>query len=848
MSKTNCSQSRTCPLASIGRGRVLAWVLLCCIPAAGAQTKSESAHILIQDAEGGPLAGVAMRVVDAAASALETETVHTAADGTATLQCPPAPVCILDLSLAGYLSVRHVLDSREIAQGTTFQIVLSRTMQEEQNVTVQAVTSAPLLQTESTQANLQIESVKTTPLRPATLIDTLPLVPGVSRTADGRVIIEGADESHSALLINSVNVTDPATGNFGLSVPVDSVEVVKVSISPFLAQYGSFISGVVSAETRRGGDKWAFSLNDPLPEFRIRSAHLEGLRSATPRANFSGPLLANRLYFLEGGEVLINKTEVRTLPFPMNQIRSDAFNSFTQLDGNLTPNQTITASLHFAPHRLQYANLNHFDPEPVTPNASYQEDTGTILHRWALGRGLFTSTFSGTRIAEDVTPQSSGTMTLTPSGNSGSYFGQGSREATRFQWLETWVPGPIDWHGKHQVGAGSVVAHAEDSGTFSGSTVVIRDASGNLLRTVAFTSPGVFDLVDFESAFYAQDHWVIGRLLALDLGMRAETQALTHTLRFAPRAGFTLLPGSASKLAIRGGMGVFYSEVPLNMYAFSSYPKQIVTTYDGQGNVIDGPRLFLNLTNQEPESEFPFISQQQIGGNFAPYSVGWNLEAERTFGSETMLRVRYIHNDLRNQLTLEPVVTAQSSALVLGSAGKGTLRQVDVTAGFGHEEARQFFVSYVHQMAQGEQTDEAAYLGDFPFPVVRSPITAANPGELPNRFLFWGTADLPKRMHIAPHLEWRNGFPFQPADALRNYVDFAASIQPRFPAFFSADVTVSKDVNVNPKHAVRFSITGINLTNHLNPLQVHDNVADPQYGTFFGNYGRHFLFDFDVLF
>jgi hypothetical protein len=40
----------------------------------------------------------------------------------------------------------------------------------------------------------------------------------------------------------------------------------------------------------------------------------------------------------------------------------------------------------------------------------------------------------------------------------------------------------------------------------------------------------------------------------------------------------------------------------------------------------------------------------------------------------------------------------------------------------------------------------------------------------------------------------------------------------------------------------------MDLTNHLNPLQVHSNIADPQYGTFFGNYGRHFLLDFDVLF
>jgi CubicO group peptidase (beta-lactamase class C family) len=48
---------------------------------------------------------------------------------------------------------------------------------------------------------------------------------------------------------------DPATGDFGLSVPIDSVDTVKVMQSPYLAQYGNFTAGVVSAETRRGGDK-----------------------------------------------------------------------------------------------------------------------------------------------------------------------------------------------------------------------------------------------------------------------------------------------------------------------------------------------------------------------------------------------------------------------------------------------------------------------------------------------------------------------------------------------------------------------------------------------------------------
>jgi hypothetical protein len=332
------------------------------------------------------------------------------------------------------------------------------------------------------------------------------------------------------------------------------------------------------------------------------------------------------------------------------------------------------------------------------------------------------------------------------------------------------------------------------------------------------------------------------------MGVRGEAQTLTFTKRVAPRAGFTWTPEAESKTVIRGGLGVFYNEVPLDTYAFSNYPQQVVTTYDGNGNITDGPRTYLNLTSTEARSEFPFIDQKHISGNFAPYSIAWNLEGERSLSSFLTVRGRYLHSDLRNQITLMPEINPNWSALVLGSSGQGELRQFDFTTGIGSNKSRQFYLSYVRQLAKGDQTDAASYLGDFPFPVVQSRITASNPGEIPNRFLLWGTSDLPWRMRISPRLELRNGFPYQPTNSLQNYVDFAPYLQPRFPRYFTADARASKDLNVGPKHAIRLSVSGINLTNHLNPLQVHSNIADPQFGTFFGNYGRHFLFDFDVLF
>src|SRR5262249_13187102 len=154
----------------------------------------------------------------------------------------------------------------------------------------------------SPPTELQREQVKVLPSRPATVADVLPLVPGVVRSPDGQLRISGGSEFHSAFVVNSMDVTDPATGEFGLTIPIDSVQAVSVFKSPYLAEFGRFTGGVVAVETKGGGDKWDFELNDPLPEWRIRSLHLEGVRDWTPRVTFGGPLIPKRLYIAESLE------------------------------------------------------------------------------------------------------------------------------------------------------------------------------------------------------------------------------------------------------------------------------------------------------------------------------------------------------------------------------------------------------------------------------------------------------------------------------------------------------------------------------------------------------------------
>ena len=256
--------------------------------------------------------------------------------------------------------------------------------------------------------------------------------PGVVREPGGALIISASAEHRSALIVNSADVTDPATGQFGLTVPIDSVEALNVYQAPYLAEYGRFTAGLVTVETRRGGEQWKWELNDPLPEFRIRSGHIRGLRTATPRLNFEGPLIARKLYLSEGFEYEIRKTAVYTQPFPRNQKLEQGLNSFTQVDWIASERNLVTATMHIAPQRLGHVNMDFYNPEQTTPDASTHNNTGTITDRLTLFGGLLESTFSTTRFDASVWPRGPGGLVLTPVGNDGYYFAEQTRAADRF--------------------------------------------------------------------------------------------------------------------------------------------------------------------------------------------------------------------------------------------------------------------------------------------------------------------------------------------------------------------------------------------------------------------------------
>lgn len=693
--------------------------------------------------------------------------------------------------------------------------------------------------------------------KPSTVRDALPVIPGVARTIEGRLTISDQPEHRSTLLVNALDATDPVTGRFGATVPIDSVSTLNVYKNPFLAEYGRFSSGVVAVETKRGGDEWNWELNDPTPDPRVRSGHLRGMRAFTPRLSFSGPLIRNKLFFAESGEYAMHKTPSFTLPFPFNEEKREGWNSLTQLDYIASPKHLLTLTLHAVPQHANFVSPNFYNPQPVTPSFRGREAMVSLTDHLTLGSNLLETSFSIGQTRALVAPQAPGEMIYTPTVNLGNYFGRQYRAGKRWQLVETFIPRQRQFHGNHQIKGGAMVSGSNLDGHYNANPIRILDGQSRLLERIDFRNFTPFHISDVANGFYVQDHWQLLPRISIDLGARTDYQSLTGVTRIAPRAALAVSPFNNSATTIRAGFGWFYDRVPLSIYAFPQNPQQTHTTYLPDGSINGEPRLFLNLLEPALTARRALIFGRNQIGDFAPQSATYSFQIDHQVNSYWRLRASYLRNRSDSLIVVGTANAPRADAYLLSGSGDSNSQQFEVLSKVSWKKDQQLLFSYVHSRTSGNLNDFNQFLGDYPSPIVRPDVFATAPGNIPHRFLAWGTVPIDRKdlhlssldlsgLRIAPLAEWRSGFAYPVYDAAQQY-----SGQPysrRYPTFFSLDFRVSKDLHVTPKHALQLSFNLFNSTDHFNPDTVRWNIADRQFGQFLGQHPRRFRVDLDFLF
>jgi hypothetical protein len=667
--------------------------------------------------------------------------------------------------------------------------------------------------------------IQTAPIASERFQDALPLIPGVVRGPDGLLNISGTRSNQSALMFNSADGTDPVTGEDAIELPIDAVSAVQVRESAFAPEFGLSAGAVTTVETERAGDAWHITVNDLEPRPRRRAGEFRGIESWTPRFTFGGPLVKGKINVLESVQYEYSRTQVFSLPPLASDTKLQSFESYSRVDWTVTATNHFTGSVMVSPRKTTYAGLNTFNPQGVTPDIENHSVLASASDQVVVGdSGVLDTRVSVKQFDSMIYPsQGRGPMVLAPDVNRGSYFNDQDRTSRRVEWLTTYAFTP--WGARHLLKVGTGATHETFDGANRSRPVDIVREDGTLDQEVTFNGSGLLNSRRTELRGFGQDSWTVSSRLTVQVGARYDYDSFTGDVNLAPRGSFTAVVSDDGRTVIRGGAGVFYDPVPLNVASFVQMQDRATTSFQADGVTPVGPTMLM-----------PNVVASSI---HTPRSVNWNLELDREWLKRFFVRVGYQQRNQRFEPVLNPIVSAGgASELVLATDGRSRYREGQITARYQFHGADQIVASYTRSSAIGNLNDFNRYFGNIENPVIRPDARGPLPWDAPDRYLFWSNVSLPRGFTVFPVLDVRTGFPLSVVDEHRNFVG-ARNEAGRFPTFVSLDTQVSKRFRLF-HHNATIGLKVFNVTNHFNPRDYQGNLASADFGAFADGVGRTF--------
>jgi hypothetical protein len=276
-----------------------------------------------------------------------------------------------------------------------------------------------------------------------------------------------------------------------------------------------------------------------------------------------------------------------------------------------------------------------------------------------------------------------------------------------------------------------------------------------------------YNLQQWLYAFFVQDSIRLHRDLTVDLGLRYDRQTLTQgTKDFAPRVGFGWHPGGSARWSVRGGYGMYYTQIQSNLVAsYLVNGLDGLTTYTatpgqlGFPTCLTGPCLPLSFDPrtlapaQLPARDITIVAgkrsfyQQQFaryGLNFDllpsypdqllnPRSQVVSIGAERELAKGLILGSDYVHQhwtniartvDLNAPAPFDRTAPGQTRTVAAANATRpilpvnGGVRQVNVLTNLGiadydglqtqlsYRGSRRMFASVSYTLSKATNTTE----------------------------------------------------------------------------------------------------------------------------------------------
>jgi carboxypeptidase family protein len=315
--------------------------------------------------------------------------------------------------------------------------------------------------------------------------------------------------------------------------------------------------------------------------------------------SIGGPLVRDRTFFFVTGDYTRqNRTAFLSSTLPLFVLPPDGNLAYTghyrqtlfngRLDHTLTPSQTL----------MLRSNIDRFyDDNPqdavggtsapsVARRYSRASWTAQLNHSAVINSNLFNEARLAFLNGDPVTRWEAQTLSTAYTRAGSVPFTIGQSRLSDLFGRQAQFSDTLSWsRGRHYLRFGGSAIHHTSGGTggepgtavlgtftFKSTTTAPFDQL-TLADVQQYTQPISFGISSYklnQSLYtaFVQDSMHLGNNVTIDAGLRYDRQTLTDAKKnFAPRVGFGWNPRGDSRLAIRGGYGVYYTQIRSNAVA-----------------------------------------------------------------------------------------------------------------------------------------------------------------------------------------------------------------------------------------------------------------------------------------
>ena len=409
------------------------------------------------------------------------------------------------------------------------------------------------------------------------------------------------------------------------TVPLGAIQEITILSNAFSSEFGWTSSAALNIVTKSGTNNFhgegvlmvrpgawqakTFSTKNFCPQSVSTCVTPSTLQAINPvdipdalnqvSGSIGGPLIKDKTFFFATADYTRqNRTTFLSpslpaflLPIGGNLDYTGHYRQFLfdgRVDHHLTDNQTLMARVNidrFSDDNPQDA-VSGTNAPSVARRYTRRALTGQVNHTWVLRPNLLNEARFAYLDGDPVTRWEAQNLSTTYTRAGSAPFTIGQSRVADIYGHQAQFSDTLSWTlGKHYLRfGGSIIRHVSggtgsEPGTAVLGTFTFKNATTapfnqlTLADVQNYTQPINFGIDRYELpqwllTGFVQDSFRVRRDLTIDLGLRYDRQTLTDaTKNFAPRIGFSWNPLGDSRTAIRGGYGMYYTQIRANAVA-----------------------------------------------------------------------------------------------------------------------------------------------------------------------------------------------------------------------------------------------------------------------------------------